>query len=281
MFNYINHKFVELGPKPGQMRFPQVPFKTHRLVFAVAAIMDAAVGYSFPPPPVPGQLLAIWDELRDPGWLGKPLGPPVRMAQRQSNLLQGAPRLSGSDARFTTENGQVRIASAKPGASEIRFHLSVPAEGPDLLLAFTLRAMPMRGYPREIARRLTVSNHPEDHMPSATWVNETDFKAAFYFADAKPPATDLEFVIEGAEPLWISNVAAYAHPDAFYREFEHGLVLVNPAPHPYVFDLDKLLPGRSFRRLQGSPTQDPVANNGEPARDTLELQSKEGLFLRK
>jgi hypothetical protein len=117
--------------------------------------------------------------------------------------------------------------------------------------------------------------------PSATWVNEADFKAGFYFADAKSPTTELEFVIEGSEPLWIANVAAYGHTDAIYREFEHGLVLVNPAPHPYVFALDKLFPGARFQRLKGSSKQDTVANNGASVSGSVELQSKEGLFLRK
>jgi hypothetical protein len=281
VFNYINHKFVVPGDKPGQMKKPDVPFKIHRLVFAVAAFTDAAVCYSTSPAADPDGTFGIWDELRNPGWLGKALGPAVRMAERQPNLLKGAPRFTGSDARFTPEDGAVRIAAAKADASEIRFHLSVPVSGSDLFVTFTARALPRHGYPTEIPRRLTVGNSPEDKKPSATWVDQTDFKAGFYFKDAKSPSIDLEFAIEGAEPLWISHVAAYAHPDAIYREFEHGLVLANPAPQPYVFNLDKLFPGKSFRRLKGSSTQDAVANSGAPVAGNLELQPQEGLFLRK
>jgi hypothetical protein len=64
-----------------------------------------------------------------------------------------------------------------------------------------------------------------------------------------------------------------------YREFEHGLVLANPSPRPYELDLERLLPGRKFRRLEGSPEQDPATNDGTPVGATLTLRPKEGLFL--
>ena len=112
-----------------------------------------------------------------------------------------------------------------------------------------------------------------------TWVNNIDFQSGFYFSNVESSQVDLEFVIEGSEPLWIGRVQAYAHPDAMYREFEHGLAVANPSPQPYVFDLDKLFPGQRFRRLQGTRTQDPIANNGAPVRRQLNLGPKEGLFL--
>ena len=112
-----------------------------------------------------------------------------------------------------------------------------------------------------------------------TWVNDRDFEATFYFSKIESDSVDLDFVIEGGEPLSISRIRAHAHPDVMYREFEHGLVLANPSPRAYVFDLAKLCPGRSFRRLRGSRTQDPVANDGSAVGDELELGPKEGLFL--
>ena len=112
-----------------------------------------------------------------------------------------------------------------------------------------------------------------------TWVNEADFGAGFYFSELASPTVDLEFAVEGSEPVWISRLAAYAHPDAIYREFEHGVVLANPAPHSYDFDLDKLFPGTAFRRLKGSPRQDPATNNGAAVSGVVTLRPKEGLFL--
>jgi len=112
-----------------------------------------------------------------------------------------------------------------------------------------------------------------------TWANERRFTSRFYFSDVKSRKVDLEFAVEGSEPVWITSIAARAHPDAMYREFERGAVLANPSPRPYVFDLDALLPGRALCRLKGTPRQDPGTNDGSPARGSLKLAPKDALFL--
>ncbi len=52
-----------------------------------------------------------------------------------------------------------------------------------------------------------------------------------------------------------------------------------PLPRPYEFDLAQLLPNGTFRRLYGSPEQDPTANDGKPVGARIRLEGKEGLFL--
>ena len=125
-------------------------------------------------------------------------------------------------------------------------------------------------------RGLDAVTRGERHM---TWVDGVDFASAFTFREVKSSTVDLEFAVEGGEPVWISRIAAYAHPDAMLREFEHGVVLANPSLQAYTFDLAKLLPGRSFRRLQGSSRQDTATNNGEPVAATVTLGPKDALFL--
>jgi len=144
----------------------------------------------------------------------------------------------------------------------------------------------MQGYPPEVARLMYVGLSSQGRPATRnerfmTCVNGSYFDSGFYFSNIKTDNIDLEFIIEGPEPLWISRIEVYAHPDAIYREFENGLVLANPAPRPYTFELDKLFPGRSFRRLQGSGTQDTVSNDGSIVPNRLTLEPKEGLFLTK
>lgn len=114
-----------------------------------------------------------------------------------------------------------------------------------------------------------------------TWVNGSDFDSSFYFSNIRSNRIDLEFVVEGSQALWISRIQAYAHPDVIYRQFENGLVVANPSPRPYTFELDKLFPEQRFRRLQGSRTQDTVSNDGSVILEKLNLGPKEGLFLTK
>jgi hypothetical protein len=112
-----------------------------------------------------------------------------------------------------------------------------------------------------------------------TWLNESEFESGFYFSNIRAPEVDLEFVAEGGEPLWITSLTVHPHPDVIYRDFEHGLVLANPAPRPYCFNLTQLFPNQSFRRLRGSPHQDPKTNDGLGVVGLVELAAKDGLFL--
>jgi len=265
VFNYINHKFNEPDPASGLPKPPEVPFSIHRLVFAAAVFTDASICYSFQPEAEPGERVGVWDELRmgtawKTGWLGKPVGPPVRLAQRQPELLKG------------------RMPEPAPSQDGDRvFRIGgVSAGGPDLFVEVTASAEPLKGYPKEIARMMTVSVGTQQFM---SWVNQRDFTAGFYFSEAPAAGAAIEIRVEGSEPVRISRIAAYAHPDAMFREFSHGVVLANPSPRPYTFDLARLFPGQRFQRLQGSSRQDPKTNNGEPVGASVTLGSKDALFL--
>jgi hypothetical protein len=118
---------------------------------------------------------------------------------------------------------------------------------------------------------------PKSYM---TWVNNRDFPAAFYFRDIRSTSVDLNFKVEGNEPVTIHHLTAHAHPDAIHRHFENGLVLANPSAKPYTFDLQTIAPDRKFSRIQGSPTQDPATNNGHPVGRSVTLAPLDALFLR-
>ncbi len=84
-------------------------------------------------------------------------------------------------------------------------------------------------------------------------------------------------MVVGAEPVSLGEVTAHAYSDAVYREYEHGVVLANPGPRPYRFALAQLLPGKSYRRLQGR--QDAAVNSGAPVGAEVELGPRDALFL--
>lgn len=252
-FNYINHKFNRPGDKPGRPVTPSLPFSTHRLVFAAALFTDSAICYSMAPEPQPGERFGIWDELRNPGWLGRALGPAVRLATRQPNLAAQA--------------AVVRV----PG-EETRFRITVPAKGPDLVVTFRAKAEPTRELPPETGRAMHVGP-----QKSLAWVNAREFEYTYYFSGVKADKFEFDVVVEGSEPVSLGQVAAYAHPDAVYREYERGVVLANPGPRPYRFALARLFPGKSFRRIKGR--QDPAVNSGAAVAGEVELGPRDALFL--
>lgn len=298
VFNYINHKFNMPTDKPGVRKQAQVPFSIHRLVFAVAVFTNSAICYSYAPRNDPDGLFGVWDEFHMGeanrlGWLGKPLGPAVRMATHQPDLLEGKGCLIDQNLGKLFQGDGMQFQRVKSGmlvttetkVSKMSFRLiDVPTNGPDLFVLVTARGEPMQGYPPEIARMMhvglsTKGRPAERDERFMTWVNDKDFDSGFYFSNIESNQVDLEFVVEGSEPIWISRIQAYSHPDVMYREFEHGLVVANPSPRFYVFELDKLFPGQAFQRLQGSGTQDVVANDGSVVEGKLNLRPKEGLFM--
>ncbi|MFB3828276.1 MAG: hypothetical protein ACE15B_16025 [Bryobacteraceae bacterium] len=243
-FSYVNHKFNAPAETPGVRKAAEVPFSIDRLVFAGAVFTDSAICYSNAPKPEPGERYGVWDELwagreHRPGWLGKPLGPAVRLALRQPDLLRGRARVE------RTKTG-VRIANLPPAM-------------PDLVLAFRAKAPAATGIYVGPARSLA-------------WVNQREFEYVYAFPDWKGGALEIE--VEDGAPVEITAIRAYAHADAVYREFEHGLVLANPGPRPYTFPL-----AGTYRRLRGSPGQDPAVNNGQAVSGPVTLPPHDALFL--
>jgi hypothetical protein len=118
--------------------------------------------------------------------------------------------------------------------------------------------------------------HPVRYM---SWLGEKAFTSGFYFSDVRSDTVDLEIEVEGESPVTALHVTAHAYPDAIYRDFEHGIVLANPAPRPFVFDLQKLFPGRTFKHLQGSSRQDTATNHGAAVGETVELAPRDAIFL--
>jgi hypothetical protein len=112
-----------------------------------------------------------------------------------------------------------------------------------------------------------------------TWLNERPFTSGFYYREIKSKTVDVFVIVEGSEEVELRSLRAHAHPDIMYRVFERGLVLANPARRPVTLSLQKLTPGRSYRRIPGVVTQDPVTNNGQRVSGTLTLGERDGRFL--
>lgn len=319
VFNYIAHKYVNPGVKTGPEKQPDVPFHIHRLAFAAAVFTDSAIAYAYAPPRDETTLLPIWDEFimgteKRVGWLGRPLGPAVRLALQEPDRLQGEGhpvsekllrRLESKEAEIELVNGAVKCTGTNPKAAQFRVLLkNVPCDGPDLFVSVTAHGEAMKDYPPEMARLMFVGlastdNNPErsDSTPPPdaaqrgkkeippdqfmTWLNAKDFPSGFYFNDVKSRSVDLEMTFESSEPVWITAVTVHAFPDVMSREFEHGLVVANPSPRSHTLDMSQLFPGKHFHRIKATAQQDTQANNGKSIGASLELGPREGLFLAK
>jgi hypothetical protein len=267
-FSYVNHKYTTPGELP-DVRPPVVPFSTHRLVFAASQFFDAAVCYALLPEPEPGEQIGVWDELKmgienRTGWLGKPEGSAIHLAAALTpDMLKDV-----KPPQFFPDE--------KQGLSTA---LSVPCKGSNLVITVKASGQPLTGYPQSYARLMMVGIKDDEKQRHMTWVSGKAFESTFYFKNIQSNRVELTFEIEGTEPATINSITAHAAPDVMYRVFTKGLVLANPSAQPFTFDLQKLTPGRTYRRLQGSSKQDTQTNNGKPVEDKITLGPLDALFL--
>jgi hypothetical protein len=159
----------------------------------------------------------------------------------------------------------------------------INVSGEDLFVSLRMRVDPLGSYPGSIGRRVYVTATPDGDEDQAleefAWANEKLFTATFYFEDVGPGLVDLNFEVEGDQPVFFEKLSAHSATDAMYREFENGGVFANLSTRPYTFDVECLFPGASFRRLEGSEYQDPQTNDGQPLGRKLILGPKDGLFV--
>jgi len=112
-----------------------------------------------------------------------------------------------------------------------------------------------------------------------TFVGDKSFESTFYIRNIQTPTIDLDFEVEGSGPVWIESVDIYPGPETFIREFDNGIVLVNPSEHNYLFDLKKLVGSTNFRKITGSKNQDITINDGTKVTNPILVGPKDSLFL--
>ncbi|ABK17346.1 hypothetical protein [Syntrophobacter fumaroxidans] len=287
---------------------PPTRFSAFRLAMAAALFSDSA--FTFYDEPVPGSTLGlkpgpdagnfpdvftIWDEARGGsldtyGWLGRPLRPAIHLAEKQPDLYEGAGVSITDDfiagvkgaaviQRVSTSTGAHLCLQAKTADLEVELPpVSVP--GPDLVLVFDAYAEPLGEFPVTLPRIVTVTVKMSNGSKLPILKVPVDRSWNHLVLSFRPlPSGSSTFCIsaEGTERLRLRRIKAVAFPDLMYREFEGGAVFANPSDAPATFDLGALCPTGSFRRLSGSPDQDPATNDGNPLGSTLTLPALDAL----
>jgi hypothetical protein len=253
-----------------------VSFSTVRLTLAGPILADAAVPMGYLPPSGSN---GVWDELLGGtlsrrGWLGRALGPAHWLALETPDLLACSDTAKAAQSAATTEFpcriGGLRLA-----------HES------DVVVVIEASAQPLAHFPADSYRTLSVAIVPAGTQPSpkveypASPVAKERFTGRYYFRNVPAGNNDIVLVAEGAAPMRIHSIKAHAAPDLAVREFERGVILANPSHQAREFDLARLFPGKTLRRLKATPAQDAKTNNGAVENSTVTLPPKDALFLLK
>lgn len=250
------------------------PFSTFRLAFAGPLMADAAVPFI---ETTPTGANGVWDELvagslQRRNWLGRAVGPARHLALDTPDLLKMVTRIDGK------AEGQTFIVRIP--------HVPHLVAG-DLVVAVTARGERLPEYPKDSYRTLTLVVVPAGAPAKAsadcptTPLDEASFAAVLYQRNVPAGPCDLVLIAEGTRPFTLEKLTVHAGADCVVREFEHGVVLANPAPTPQTFPLETLFPGKSFHRLTATTAQDAAVNNGAPARGDITLAARDALFLLK
>jgi hypothetical protein len=279
VFNFVNHKIeLEATPPPAPP-----PISIDRLKFAGALFTDSVLALNHRPQPEAGEPEGIWDEWwkgreKELAWLGRALGPAENLAARTANILPPELRPEGDGLEIERVEGGWRIAPVK-AAGQYHFWLrGIPLASTNLVLRVEARRDPLPGYPPGLPGLFT-ARLAGSSMRYSSWLGSEPFTSWYYFPDAAPGANDVQFIVEGSSPVYLHEVAAFDHAGVMFRRYEKGLVLANPSPEPFIFDLTVIAPGGAYRRLRGSSRQDPVTNNGADVGEKVTVPAKDALFL--
>lgn len=224
-------------------------------------------------------------------WLGKPIGELIDFSE-QPDLLKPLNiqniQIKAKGCDFKIENDKI-IVSNKTNKANNRMKLvlkNVHLGTGDLHLKFSAKSSkPIEGFVPIVPRQVVVkSDSLVDTSSTASsvinYINSIEFlPCSFYFRNVLKEYGDLEIEIEGGAEVVLKNFKLVNAPMALAREFENGVVLVNPSLQPYRFNLSELFPDVKFKRLMATEGQDELYNNGQPVGESVTLNGLNGLFL--
>ena len=242
-------------------------------------------------------------------WLGKPIGPIIRPALDAPDTLSGAgvkmtdaflSRWKSSNAELRRDGQNLVISARKSGTEAnpdrdpLQLSLSdLPVKKDHgLLIQFEVQSEKLRDFAADVPRILTVTPSAlpgwpgKKNQPQALlgWSTTQDFTpVSFCFRE---PTADvriaIQLTIQGQQTVHIRNFIIRDATEVLARHYEHGVVLCNPNDRtPWTFDLAKLFPGVTLRRIAGSDYDKHMTqeNNGIKVGPTVTLKPQTGIFL--
>ncbi|BDS06299.1 hypothetical protein NT6N_13390 [Oceaniferula spumae] len=245
----------------------------------------------------------------EPKWLGKALGPMIRVEDSAPDLFDGAAftkeflsKVEVKDGSYTVDDkGVLRLnGNGKKSTDPIVLTIKdIPRPSGDIVVScdvksesslvpevknfdvpryLTAKVDGLPDYPNPIRNNSFFNNLGGTFGPLG-FINQR-----FYFRDlgaGKGDTITLHLTFENQGGVEFKSLQLLAASQAMAREFENGVILVNPSFDTYTFDLTKLFPNYTggYRFIKGA--QSP--NNGEPITDAtnVRVQSMDSLFLEK
>ena len=286
--SYITHK--------DQMEGGYLPNR-ERLVIGAAQCLGLGINSFRSISGQPGFRYGLPDELikgveNQTHWLGKPKGEMIQTAFFKEDLFHGESfsffqdKIEVTGCTVTFSDGSIRVQStgeADPMVITLK-NFNLPPG--DATLSFESRASDsLEGFNPVIPRQIFVSmpgsipnENTADRVLNYTGTDRF-YPCAFYFREAGAALCDIKIEIEGDGEIDLKSLKMVNAPQAICREFENGIVLVNPSNMYYGFDLNMLFPGQKFKRLTTTSYNAQAINDGSAVSGQVTLPPIDGLFL--
>lgn len=233
-----------------------------------------------------------------PNWLGQPIG-----EMKQLALSEAGTDLSINESllnNIKTENCKVEIKDGSliitPGKAfknanieitklplqetqkDVTFYMDVQALGgldgyPELIPR--IMHAHVKGLPVYEKNRANNKRYNEQ----IAFFGKDVHTQTFYYRQCAGQLNAIKLSFEGRQPVKLSDFSIRYAPALLAREFENGIVLVNPSFEEATFDLRKLAKHKSFRKIKG--ITHPQYNTGEEVGDKVNVLPLNALFLKK
>jgi hypothetical protein len=276
MHNNTKYKFSYITSKLQNPDDKKIAEQLHRMGIGIASCFEVA--YAYPPDMYISE--AFGGDLIQSNWLGMPAGKIKYLHEVTNDLFEGAGLNFDNNFLkkfdFNGKDFKVKKGSLFVKGKNIDRYEKLILPGPELTipegdLIITFEAKAIQGFydlgdknliPRKINIRIEgLPEFPPEPLNSQRLYNDlAGFMGTggftpqiFYFRNAGNVSNPLKLVFEADEQgeFVIRNLKVFNAPFAFAREFDKGLVLVNPSLQSVIFDLDKIIKkDTKFRRLK-------------------------------
>ena len=233
--------------------------------------------------------------LNTQNWLGEPIGEMIRIAQQQPDLLGGASfnyknDLISSNACDISQTGNEIIISGN-SANEIDpmsiqlNNVEFGEANEDIVIYFKIKRNNDNNIPSLVhasADNLPDYGEPtkEQSMHNELWSGYTnnDFTlVSLYYREIGGINQNITLTFDQQDDVTIKDLTIHQSSQLIAREFQNGVVLVNPAHSEQEFDLTSLFGNKIYNKIEG--INDPIYNDGEEVQGTVTVGDRNALFL--
>lgn len=232
-------------------------------------------------------------------WLGAPVGDMLRLAKQQPDLINNKGiefpsdfinNITSNNCNISKQNGLIKVVGNSNDATKnmsITFNnLDFGEAGKDAVMYFEIKSNGSSSIPRIVYAE--AGNLPElentskeNDMYNELWgyYTNSDYALISLYYRQAGGLQNITLTFEGQDDVNIRQITIHQSPQLLAREFENGIVLVNPSLNTQTFNLNELFPGNTFRKLKGF--SHPVYNDGSSIENTVEVAATNALFIHK